>query len=175
MVTQFMSTRQIIANIHLWNMRILNYSSFITTCMWYHWLDLGKNIQWTILKTNKKTFEAASAPAPFTYYSDLCRDFHPHFLYTLDTLQLHSSSIWVSTALATFACKRKPLTVYFSIGISVTGATFLKYKVRNHLKATFWYTNQESIKSRAWLVALCRFHISDPIQGSNRVIHKKHI
>ena len=38
--------------------------------------------------------------------------FYPHFLYTLDTLQVHSSSIWVSTALATFACKRKPSTVY---------------------------------------------------------------
>ncbi len=124
-----MSTRQIKANIHLWNMRILIYNSFIT--MWYYWL--GKNIQRTILKTNMKTFKAASAPAPFTYYSDLCRDlcpcwlwelgkccrtvylrltFYPHFLYTLDTLQVHSSSIWVSTALATFACKRKPLTVY---------------------------------------------------------------
>ncbi len=33
--------------------------------------------------------------------------------YTFGTLQVHSSSIWVSTALATFACKRKPLTVYF--------------------------------------------------------------
>ncbi len=28
---------------------------------------------------------------------------------------LQSSSIWVSTALATFACKRKPLTVYLFI------------------------------------------------------------
>ncbi len=36
---------------------------------------------------------------------------------TLNNARSHtdgeSSSIWVSTALATFACKRKPLTVYF--------------------------------------------------------------
>ncbi len=37
-----------------------------------------------------------------------------HCMYTFSTLQVHSNSIWVSTALATFACKRKPLTVYFS-------------------------------------------------------------
>ncbi len=30
-----------------------------------------------------------------------------HCMYTFGTLQVHSSSIWVSTALATFACKRK--------------------------------------------------------------------
>ncbi len=34
-------------------------------------------------------------------------------LWTIGALQVHSSSIWVSTAPATFVCKRKPLTVYF--------------------------------------------------------------
>ncbi len=35
-----------------------------------------------------------------------------HCIYTFGTLQVHSNMFWVSTALATFACKRKPLTVY---------------------------------------------------------------
>ena len=38
-----------------------------------------------------------------------------HCMYTFGTLQVHSNSIWVSTALAAFACKRKPLTVYFHV------------------------------------------------------------
>ena len=40
--------------------------------------------------------------------------FSQHCTCTFSTLQVHSSSIRVSTALAMFvACKRKPLTVYF--------------------------------------------------------------
>ena len=62
-------------------------------------------------------------------------------MYTFGTLQVHSNSIWVSTALATFACKRKSLTVSFfiishpdeicrkqdSIVIKQTGSTRFNY------------------------------------------------
>ncbi len=41
---------------------------------------------------------------------------------------LQSSSIWVSTALATFACKRKPLMVYLVIAFS---AIFISMLTKN--------------------------------------------
>ncbi len=40
--------------------------------------------------------------------------------YTFGTLQMHSSTILVSTALATFACKSTPLTVYLNITMPIT-------------------------------------------------------
>ncbi len=46
----------------------------------------------------------------FGIANDLC---NTQYVDTFGTLQVDSNTIWVSTALATFACKRKPLTVYF--------------------------------------------------------------
>ncbi len=48
----------------------------------------------------------------------LCFFIQSNCTYTFGTLQVHFSSIWVSTALATFACKRKPLTVYLSFNFA---------------------------------------------------------
>ena len=47
-----------------------------------------------------------------TFAIDLCKCLFKAMHLKYNTLHVNSSSVWVSTALATFACKRKPLTVY---------------------------------------------------------------
>ncbi len=54
---------------------------------------------------------------------------YAHYMLTLRIRPvLQSSSIWVSTALATFACKRKPLMVYLVIAFS---AIFISMLTKN--------------------------------------------
>ncbi len=51
--------------------------------------------------------------------------FSLHCMYTFGTLQVHFSLIWVSTALAMFACKRKPLTVCLYIMLKLYNSSAL--------------------------------------------------
>ncbi len=64
---------------------------------------------------------------------------YAHYMLTLRIRPvLQSSSIWVSTALAAFACKRKPLTVYLELGVIQNYSWQTKVYLPQEWHQKFW-------------------------------------